>query len=329
MHYIETGSVDPCYNLAFEEYILTHKTEGDWLILWQNRNTVVIGLNQNAIEEVNLPFIQEHSTTVVRRSTGGGAVYHDMGNLNYSFITDLGESRMVSMERLTRPVCAALRAMGVPAEVSGRNDITVEGQKVSGTAQRIEGKRILHHGTLLFSSDLELVAGALRVDPEKFQSKSIKSVRARVGNLKDFLPAGMTIDAFWQALKEHLLSGKSVVETLTPSELEEIRTLADTKYRSWERTWGRSPACTLRQKRRLPGGTLEALLSIKDGCIQDITFCGDFMATTDCTPAQDAIRGCRYDRDAVAALLAPLDLAPMFGGITQEEILGTVFGDPA
>lgn len=329
MHYIETGSVDPCYNLAFEEYILTHKTEGDWLILWQNRNTVVIGLNQNAIEEVNLPFIQEHGTTVVRRGTGGGAVYHDMGNLNYSFITDLGESRMVSMERLTCPICAALRAMGVPAEVSGRNDIVVEGQKVSGTAQRIEGKRILHHGTLLFSSDLELVAGALRVDPEKFQSKSVKSVRARVGNIKDFLPAGMTIEAFWQALKAHLPDSDSTVEALMPQELDEIRALADTKYRSWERTWGNSLACTVRQKRRLPGGMLEALLTVQDGCIQDVVFRGDFMAVTDCTPARDAIRGCRYDRGAVDSALSPLELAPMFGGITREELLETIFGDPA
>ena len=164
--YLETGSLDPHYNLAFEEYVLCNRREGEYLLLWQNDNTIVIGQNQNAEAEINRAFVEEHHINVVRRTTGGGAVYHDLGNLNYSFITDAGDSDQLAMERFTRPVVEALKALGLQAEASGRNDILVEGRKVSGTAQRIVKGRILHHGTLLFDANPSMVAGALRVDPE-------------------------------------------------------------------------------------------------------------------------------------------------------------------
>ena len=180
VHYLESGSVDPCYNLALEQYILENRREGDWLFLWQNANTIVIGLNQNTAEEINASFVEEHGITVVRRMTGGGAVYHDLGNLNYSFICDTGNAEELTIRRFTEPVCRALAAMGVDAETSGRNDILVDGKKVSGVAQRIANGRILHHGTLLFDSDPVMIAGALNADPSKFRSKSAKSVRSRI-----------------------------------------------------------------------------------------------------------------------------------------------------
>ena len=169
VHYLETGSQSPYYNLAFEEYVLTHRTQGDYLLLWQNENTIVVGQNQNTEAEINRPFVEAHHINVVRRSTGGGAVYHDLGNLNYSFITDAGDKASISMDRFTSPVVEALKGLGLQAEASGRNDILVEGRKVSGTAQRLHGNRILHHGTLLFDANADMVAGALQVDPEKFQ----------------------------------------------------------------------------------------------------------------------------------------------------------------
>ena len=162
LHYLETGSTDPAYNLAFEEYVLTHRMDGDYLILWQNDNTVVVGQNQNTAAEINRAFVEAHGVHVVRRTTGGGAVYHDLGNLNYSFITD-EEAGSLRLERFTAPVVDALASLGLQAEASGRNDILVEGRKVSGTAQRVYKTRILHHGTLLFDSDPDMVAGALNV----------------------------------------------------------------------------------------------------------------------------------------------------------------------
>ena len=197
IHYLETGSVDPCYNLALEQVVLEQRREGDWLMLWQNRNTVVVGLNQNTAEEINASFVEAHGITVVRRMTGGGAVYHDLGNLNYSFIRDVGNAEELTIGRFTEPVCRALASLGVQASVSGRNDILVDGKKISGVAQRIVGGRILHHGTLLFDSDPAMIAGALRADPAKFTSKSAKSVRSRVGG-KPSPPMNFRRSAGWQ-----------------------------------------------------------------------------------------------------------------------------------
>ena len=326
VHYLETGSRDPYYNLAFEEYVLTHRTRGDYLLLWQNDNTIVVGQNQNTEAEINRPFVEAHHIHVVRRSTGGGAVYHDLGNLNYSFITDAGDRAALSMARFTQPVVEALQGLGLQAEASGRNDILVEGRKVSGTAQRLWGDRILHHGTLLFDANADMVAGALQVDPEKFRSKSTKSVRSRIGNIRESLPRDMTLQEFWQRLLTELAGDGLVREALTGAELAEIRALADEKYRSWAWTWGRFPQYGFRNRLRFPGGTLGVSLDVESGVIRDAVFTGDFMARTDSTPAAEALRGVRFEREAVRAALAPLDLDAMFGGIAPDEILEVLFG---
>ena len=173
--YLETGSTDPAYNLAFEEVVLQNRREGNTLLLWQNDHAVVIGQNQNAEEEINHAFVEAHGIRVVRRMTGGGAVYHDLGNLNYSWMTDVENAGAITYQQFTRPVVEALRGLGMAAEASGRNDILVEGRKVSGTAQRLLGKRILHHGTLLFDSDPSMASGALNVDPAKYQPQGRQS----------------------------------------------------------------------------------------------------------------------------------------------------------
>ena len=275
MFYLETGSLDPCYNLAFEEYVLEHKNRGEWLILWQNANTVVIGLNQTAEEEINREYVEAHGVTVVRRKTGGGAVYHDLGNLNYSFISDSGPCETLSIKRFTDPICRALRAMGLEAECSGRNDIMVDGKKISGVAQRVQHGRILHHGTLLFDSDPDAISGALNADPEKFASKSTKSVRARVGNIRDFLREDCTIEEFRSALLRELCADGMVRCALSEDELESVRLLAQ-KYRSWDWTYGRSPSYGYKNKKRFPGGTLKVTADIRNGILEDICFSGDF-----------------------------------------------------
>ena len=327
IHYLETGSVDPCYNLAIEQIVLENRREGDWLLLWQNANTVVIGLNQNTAEEVDPAFVEAHGITVVRRMTGGGAVYHDLGNLNYSFITDIGNAEELSIRRFTEPVCRALAAMGVEAETSGRNDITVDGKKVSGVAQRIAGGRILHHGTLLFDSDPSMIAGALRADPAKFQSKSAKSVRSRVGMLRDYLPAGTDLRAFWDRILQELAPEGIVRESLTEAELKQARALAEEKYRSWDWTWGRSPDYEVRRRGRFPGGTLDVRMNVHQGSITDLVFYGDFMATASQDELAAALRGVRVERAELDAALSRFDLSPVFGGITKAEVLGLMRGE--
>lgn len=325
MTYLETGSQDPAYNLAFEETVLRCRREGDYLLLWQNANTIVVGRNQNTEEEIDPDFVRAHGIRVVRRTTGGGAVYHDLGNLNYSFLTDEGEGNRLSLQRFTEPVVRALRGLGLDAEASGRNDILVSGRKVSGTAQRLEKGRILHHGTLLFDSDPEMVAGALRADPAKFASKSSKSVRSRIGNIRAFLPRDMDLPAFWSYLKTALAGDGLTPGALTEDELAAVRELKKTKYDTWEWNYGSSPAYQMSNRRRFDGGTLEVRLQVKGGAIADAVFYGDFLARMSLEDVAAALRGCPFRREDVQAILERYDLADRFGAVTEEEILDTMF----
>lgn len=321
-YYLETGSTDPAYNLAFEEYVLTHRLQGNHLILWQNANAVIVGRHQNALEEINQEFTNAHNIRVIRRNTGGGAVYHDMGNLNYSFITDA--LAVDSASRFTDPVVHALCALGLDAQCSGRNDILVSGQKVSGTAQQRSGSRILHHGTLLFDSNADMIVGSLNPDPTKFQSKSVKSVRSRVGNIRSQLPKDMDMEAFWDYLKTALVDGGIEPITLTDAELAEIKALKAKKYDTWQWNFGTSPKFGTNIRRRFPGGLLDVHLTVSHGIIESIAIFGDFLALTPVDALIKALTGCRYEEAAISAVLAPVALSDCLGGITREEFLATV-----
>ena len=325
VHYLETGSTDPAYNLAFEEYVLTNRCEGDYLILWQNDNTIVVGQNQNTAAEINQAFVDAHHIHVVRRTTGGGAVYHDLGNLNYSFITD-NEEGSLRLERFTRPVVDALCALGLQAEASGRNDILVEGRKVSGTAQRVLKKRILHHGTLLFDSNPDMVAGALNVDPAKYQSKGRRSVRSRIGNIRSFLKKDMALQDFWAYLTQALSSASVQRDSLTEEELRQVQKLKEEKYDTWEWNYGKSPRYNVTCRQRWPGGNLEIYAEVAQGLTQSITIYGDFMATRSMQEITDALTGCQFRPEAFAERLKQFNLPEYFGGVTEEEFLQTVFG---
>ena len=322
--YLETGSQNPYYNLAFEEFVLMHRVEGDYLILWQNDNTIVIGQNQNAEEEINRSFVEAHQIHVVRRSTGGGAVYHDLGNLNYSFITDAGEDKL-TFKRFTGPIVEALKGLGLDAEASGRNDILVNGRKVSGTAQRRHGGRILHHGTLLFDANPGMVAGALNVDPEKFRSKSTKSVRSRIGNIRDFLPNDMELPAFWAYLKDALSGGGLTPGALSAGELAEVDRLKREKYDTWEWNYGRSPKFDVRCKRYWDGGCLEANVSIANGVITDVRFFGDFLSVCGLEELVERLKGVTFHPEDVRAVLNDSPVGELFGGITADEVTATIF----
>lgn len=323
--YLETGSTDPAYNLAFEETVLNRRREGAILILWQNDNTVVIGQNQNAEAEIDRAFVEAHGIHVVRRMTGGGAVYHDLGNLNYSFITDVEDAEKLTLERFTRPIVEALRGLGLEAEASGRNDILVEGRKVSGTAQRLLHDRVLHHGTLLFDANPDMIAGALRADPAKFQSKSTQSVRSRVGNIRSMLKTDMDLPAFWDYLKGFLGGGQLTPDALTETELAEVQRLKAEKYDTWEWNFGRSPQFSVRRKRKWDGGILEVGANVAEGRITEIRFYGDFLSLCPLEPLEADLTGCPFRREDVGSVLAAEPLKQYFGSLRLEEILDTLF----
>ena len=324
MLYLETGSVDPAYNLAFEEYVLTHRTEGDYLLLWQNDNTIVIGQNQNAEAEINRSFVEEHSIKVVRRNTGGGAVFHDLGNLNYSFITDADSLEKDTLRRFLGPVVSALQSLGLDAESSGRNDILVSGKKVSGTAQQLKNGRILHHGTLLFDADTSLLAGALNPDPTKYQSKCIASVRSRVGNIRDHLPCPMDLPEFWQCIKKALTVEGIDEIRLSEEEIARIRKLQEEKYDTWQWNFGRSPKFQMHNRRRHTGGLLDIHLSVQAGLISEIRIFGDFLALLPVSDLEEVIEGCAYEEAALTAALSDIDLAPYLATIALQEQVDTI-----
>ena len=323
--YLETGSQNPYYNLAFEEWVLTNCPSGDYLILWQNDNTIVIGQNQNAEAEINRAFVEEHGIHVVRRTTGGGAVYHDLGNLNYSFISDYESIDRAALEHFSHPIIRALAKLGVRAETSGRNDILIDGLKVSGTAQRKYKERILHHGTLLFSANPDMIVGALNVDPEKIRAKGIQSVRSRVGNIRDYVDKDMDISEFWQFLKEELAGDGAVCGQLPKEALQEILDLSRTKYETWEWVYGRSPQYNMHNKRRFAGGGVEVFLTTNNAIIEEISFFGDHMSLCPLTELQEALKKCPFRRDDVAAVLDRFTLCDYFGTITRDEILDVIF----
>lgn len=323
-YYLETGSADPAFNLAFEEYVLRNRKEGNYLILWQNRNAVIIGRNQNAEAEINRSFVEQHGIKVIRRNTGGGAVYHDIGNLNYSFITDAAATEERTAAQFTTPVVQALRGLGLDAESSGRNDILVSGRKVSGTAQQLLGGRILHHGTLLFDSNADMITGALNPDPTKFQFKGVQSVRSRVGNIRSELCDDMDMGAFWSYLKTALAKDGIVATALTDSELAEIKKLQAEKYDTWQWNFGKSPKFHTCCKQRHPEGLLEIHLDVADGNITGIQILGDFLALTDLQPLENALTGCPYKEDAVLDILNGFDLRDFLGGITREAFTATL-----
>ena len=325
VYYLQTGSTDPAYNLAFEEYVLTNRTNGSYLILWQNANSVIIGRNQNAEAEINRSFVDQHNIRVIRRNTGGGAVYHDLGNLNYSFITDAGDPENRNAERFTTPIVRTLRSLGLDAAASGRNDILVSGRKVSGTAQQLLKGRILHHGTLLFDTDSNMIAGALNPDPSKFQFKGVQSVRSRVGSIRSALQKDMTLTEFWQYLKAALAEDGILPTSLTIEELAQIEILKKEKYDTWQWNFGRSPKFQTCCKQRFPGGLLELHLTIKQGLIENLQILGDFLALTELSPMEQALIGCAYKEDAVRTVLDKFPFFEYLGNITKNEFIETLF----
>ena len=321
------GITDPRINLAIEEYALKNlPIEDTYLLFYINEPSIIIGKNQNSIEEINTKYVEDNGIHVVRRLSGGGAVYHDLGNLNFSFITkDDGES-FHNFRKFTAPVIEALKSLGINAELSGRNDILVEGRKISGNAQFSTKGRMFSHGTLLFNSEIEHVVSALNVKKDKIESKGIKSIRSRVANIKEFMKEDMTIEEFRSLLLQAIFKREEVPQyTLTELDWANIQELSKERYQNWNWNYGKSPSFNIQHSHRFPVGQIDIRLEVKKGQIEHCKIFGDFFGVGDVSDIEAKLQGIKYEKQAIEQALSELDIQHYFGNVTKEEIIELMY----
>lgn len=317
-------TLDPAYNLALEETLFDALEPGHpgWFLVWRNGPSIIVGRHQNTLEEIDEGFIRKAGLTVVRRSTGGGAVYHDEGNVNFSFLTVVDKNCPPGFADFLAPIVDALADLGVDAQFSSRNDITVEGRKISGSAQRRSGFRMLHHGTMLVDLDTSVLGHALTGNPDKFTSKGVSSHKSRVANLREFLPAAWSREdcaiRVIDAMVDHCATGET---TLTPEMAATAEALAAAKYRAWTWNYGKSPEFTERRRRRFPWGALECRLNVKNGLIERCSLSGDFFSLEDIAALEKLFRGVARTPEALAAALAGVPVEQWFVGSERRSLL--------
>ncbi|MEK4387294.1 lipoate--protein ligase [Solibacillus sp. FSL W7-1464] len=330
MYFIDNkGITDPRINLAIEEYILKNMDieKDDFLLFYINQPSIIIGKNQNTIEEINTDYVEENGIIVVRRLSGGGAVYHDLNNLNFSFLTKDDGNSFSNYKKFTQPVVDALAKLGVNSELSGRNDILAEGKKVSGNAQYSTRGRMFSHGTLMFDLDIDAVVNSLKVKQDKIESKGIKSVRSRVANIIDFLPEKITVDQFRMEILKSIFGGEENIQyyELTEEDWDNIHEISKNRYQLWEWNYGKSPRFNIQKTKRFPSGSLDIRLEVNKGVIEEAKIFGDFFGVGDVDEVGELLVGTKYDRAAIAEKLKDIEIPVYFGGITEEDFLHLIY----
>ncbi|MDW8799187.1 lipoate--protein ligase [Staphylococcus pseudoxylosus] len=324
MKFISNNNItDPTLNLAMEEYVLKNMPKDDsYFLFYINRPSIIIGKNQNTIEEVNQSYIDEQGIDVVRRISGGGAVYHDTGNLNFSFVTDDDGNSFHNFQKFTEPIVEALKSLGVDANLSGRNDIQVGEAKISGNAMVKVKDRMFSHGTLMLNSELDEVQNALKVNPAKIKSKGIKSVRSRVANISEFLDEPIDINKFKEIILKSIFGETQVEEyKLTDEDWEKIEKLSNEKYRTWEWNYGRNPKYNFEREEKFEKGFVQIKLDVKKGRIEHAKIFGDFFGEGDITELENALEGTMHEFDSIEEALSNYDIYHYFGDIDRHELI--------
>lgn len=331
MKYFINACNDPYRNMAFDEWCLENgPSEEPVFYLWRNRPSVIVGLNQNVYSEVDLDFLTAHGILLARRVTGGGAVYHDLQNLNYTFAGPVGT---VGADLFA----SALSSLGLDVSLTGRNDIFLDGRKISGYARRVWKDREIIHGTLMYDVDIETLTSVLAGPGSKLSAKGIGSVHSRVANLKEYLPQYSDLDSLQAALQEKL-AGMTEDPTacdgpleLTASQNAEIDRMAREKFASWDWIYGRSRETGFTHAAKLPCGTVEARITLDRGIISALSFSGDFLGALPCDQPASGLVGTRYDYQSVlqALLTFPKDkagVAQYFDSTTPEQLAALIVG---
>ncbi|HGA3210564.1 TPA: lipoate--protein ligase [Streptococcus agalactiae] len=323
MKYIVNTSNDPAYNVALEAYAFQKLTDIDEIfILWINEPAIIIGRHQNTIQEINKEFIDKNGIHVVRRLSGGGAVYHDLNNLNYTIISNNTQEGAFDFQTFSKPVIDTLAKLGVKAEFTGRNDLEINGQKFAGNAQAYYKGRMMHHGCLLFDVDMSVLGQALKVSKDKIESKGIKSVRARVTNIVDHLSDKITVQEFSDAILAQMKEEYPEMDeyVLSDAELSEIQAMRDNKFATWDWTYGKAPEYTIERGVRYPAGKITTYANVENSTIKSVKIFGDFFGVKPVDDIEKMLEGVRYDYKDVLAALKTVDTSQYFSRMTPEEI---------
>lgn len=309
---INNTSTNAYFNLAMEEYFLKNTNE-DIFMLWRNESAIIVGKNQNTLSEINYEYVKQNKIKVVRRQSGGGAVFHDLGNINFTFIS-CNDNSFSDFKRFTMPIIDALKSLNIQAEFSGRNDLLIDNQKFSGNAQYNYKNKVMHHGTLLFSSEINDLSSALKVKPSKFIGKSVKSVKSRVTNIANHLEQDITVLEFKNYLMNFINSKyeNNCLYQLSEEDINEINKLVEDKYNTWQWNFGHSPKYALNNEIKYPGGNIEFSLNVEKGLIKEIKFFGDFFGKKDVSYIEDLLKNTNHNEASIRSILNNIDINDYF-----------------
>lgn len=319
-------STDPYFNVATDEYILK-RIEEDCFMLWRNDNAIIVGRFQNTLAEINHDYVRDHHINIVRRLSGGGAVYHDLGNLNFSFTQQGTGASLSDFEKYTRPIIEVLQELGTDARFEGRNDITIDGKKIAGNAEHIYKNKILHHGCILFSSKMKDVSEALRINPAKYIDKAVKSVPKRVTNVSDHLKIPLTVEGFTQKIMEHVLAmdKNNRLYSFSDEDIKNIRELRDKKYATTAWNYGESPEYSFKKSVRTRGGTLEMNLEVKKGIIEKVKIYGDFFSEKGIASIENALINVQHEEKAIRRALMAFPIGKHFQNMDAGDLIEAMF----
>ncbi|WP_293881826.1 MULTISPECIES: lipoate--protein ligase [unclassified Sphingobacterium] len=320
---IESPSDDAYFNIASEEYLLGKYPKEDIFLLYINAPSIIIGKFQNTLAEINLDYVNDNNIKVVRRMSGGGAVYHDAGNLNFSFHTLLGNHDFMDFSTFTQPIISLLNQLHIPAKLEGRNDLLVDGKKFSGNAKMAKNGKMIQHGTILIDSQMQILSDALKVNPLKFVDKAVKSNRARVTNLIGYLPNGFTTAHFKELLIKEIKreNSEAKISTLSPLDIENIQKLVKEKYETWDWNFGFSPNYNFKKAIKVAAGFIELHLDVQKGYIERAKIFGDFFASKSIHDIEILLVGKKHELEEIDFLLRSIDLTDYFGKVDSAEIL--------
>ncbi|MBE0662027.1 MAG: lipoate--protein ligase [Bacteroidales bacterium] len=317
---------NPYFNIAAEEYVLREFTQ-DCFMLWQNAPSVIVGKHQNTLAEINYDYITKNRVKVVRRISGGGTVFHDLGNINFSFVMNGEPGQLVDFRKFTQPILDVLAALGIEAKFEGRNDLTIDGKKFSGNAEHVFKNRVLHHGTLLYDAKIADLTSALNVDPDKFHDKAIKSVRSRVTNISEHLREPLPIQDFIYLVMKHVtgIYPEARLYEFSDKDRKGILELVRTKYATWNWNFGYSPQYNFKRSIRTPGGKVEFNFDVQNGIIKQAAIYGDFFSHASIQELEQALTGIPHREDEVLQALAKFEIGKYFKNISIEELIPALF----